>query len=81
MGKGPRLSDSEIRKARRTNRKIIKAHKDLNAAARALIKAAGKPKNKDERRRNNRKAFSAIIRRNPLLKAKVKENLTKARAG
>lgn len=80
MGKGPRLSDSEIKKARRANRKIIKAHKDLNTAVRGEIKTAGKPRDADQRRRINRNAFAKVIRRNPLLAKAVKENLAKARA-
>lgn len=80
MGKGPRLSDSAIRKARRANRKIIKSHKDLNVAVRAEIKAGGKPRSADERRRIIRNAYRKVINRNPLLKKAVKENLAKARA-
>jgi hypothetical protein len=79
MGKGPLLPDSAIKKARRANRKIIKAHKDLNAAVRAEIKAAGKPTDADERRQFNRNAFAKVIKRNPLLVKAVKENLAKAR--
>jgi hypothetical protein len=79
MGKGPRLPDSEIRKARRANRKIIKAHKDLNAAVRAELKAAGKPRDADDRRQINRKAFAKVIKRNPLLAKAAKENVAKAR--
>jgi hypothetical protein len=81
MGKGPKLSESAIRKARRANRKIIKAHKDLNAAVRAEIKKAGRPRDANQRRQINRNAYRKVIRRNPLLKAKVKENLTKSRVG
>ena len=79
MGKGPRLPDSDIKKARRANRKIIKAHKDLNAAVRAEIKAAAKPTDAKSRRQINRNAFAKVIRRNPLLAKAVKENLAKAR--
>ena len=79
MGKGPRLPDSDIKKARRANRKIIKAHKDLNAAVRAEIKAAGTPTDAKPRKQINRNAFAKVIRRNPLLAKAVKENLAKAR--
>jgi hypothetical protein len=80
MGKGAKLSDSGIKKARRENRKIIKAHKDLYAAVRAEIKKAGKPKDAAQRRRINRNSYAKIIRRNPLLAKAVKENLAKIRA-
>jgi hypothetical protein len=80
MGKGARLSDSEIKRVRRANRKIIKAHKDLNAVVRAEIKAAGKPRDADQRRRITRNAYRKLIRRNPLLKKAVEENLKRARA-
>jgi hypothetical protein len=80
MGKGSRLSDSAIKRVRRDNRKIIKAHKDLNAAVRAEINAAGTPRDADQRRKITRNAFKKVIKRNPLLAKAVKENLAKARA-
>ncbi len=79
MGKSPKLPDSEIKKARAANRKLIKRNKDLNAQVQTLIKAAGKPKNKDEKRQINRSAYSAVIRRNPLLGKAIKENIAKRR--
>jgi hypothetical protein len=79
MGKGVRLPDNEIKRVRRANRKIIKVHKDLNAAVRAEIKAAGNPRDADQRRRITRNAYRKLIRRNPLLKKAVEENLKRAR--
>jgi hypothetical protein len=79
MGKSPKLPDKKIEKVRDSNRKLIKKHKDLNAAVQDLIKKEGKPKNEDERSRINRKAYKTIIRRNPLLLKAVKENVARAR--
>jgi hypothetical protein len=79
MGKSPKLPDNSIRKVREANRRLIKTHTDLYAAVRDLIKKSGKPKNKDEKRKINRKVYRAIIRRNPLLQNAVKENIAKTR--
>jgi hypothetical protein len=79
MGKSPKLPDNSIRKVREANRRLIKRHTDLYAAVREQIKKSGKPKNKDEKRKINRKVYRAIIRRNPLLQNAVKENIAKTR--
>jgi hypothetical protein len=81
MGKSPKLPDNTIRRVREANRKLIKKHRDFNAAVRAEIKKSGKPKNKDQKRKINRKAYRAIIRRNPLLKNAVRQNIAKTRRG
>jgi hypothetical protein len=79
MGKSPKLPDNTIRRVREGNRRLIKKHRDFNAAVRAIIKKEGKPKDKDKKREINRKAYRTIIGRNPLLKNAVKENIAKTR--
>jgi replicative DNA helicase len=79
MGKGPKLPQNRINKVRQANRKLIRKHKDLNAAVRAAIKASGKPEDKADKRKINKRVYRSIIGRNPLLGRAVKENVAKLR--
>ena len=76
MGKGVKLSAAAATKLRKANRKLISANKDLNAAVQALLKAS-KAKSAAEKTAAARKAYSTVVKRNPLLRAAVKENLKK----
>jgi len=49
MGKIPRLPAPRIKKARREIRKSAKMHKTGNALVQKMLKAAGKPKNAQEK--------------------------------
>ena len=76
MGKGVKLSAAASKKLRQANRKLISSNKDLNAAVQALLKAS-KAKSADAKTAAARKAYSTVVKRNPLLRAAVKENLKK----
>ena len=76
MGKGVNLSEAAVMKLRKANRKLISSNKDLNAAVQALVKAS-KAKTAADKAAAVRKAYSTVVKRNPLLRAAVKENLKK----
>ncbi len=76
MGKGVKLSAAAATKLRKANRKLISSNKDLNAAVQALLKAS-KAKSAAAKTAAARKAYSTVVKRNPLLRAAVKENLKK----
>jgi hypothetical protein len=76
VGKGVKLSPAAATKLRKANRKLISANKDLNAAVQALLKAS-KAKSAAAKTAAARKAYSTVVKRNPLLRAAVKENLKK----
>ena len=76
MGKGVKLSPAALNKLRKANRKLISANKDLDAAVQALVKAS-KAKTAAAKTAAARKAYSTVVKRNPLLRVAVKENLKK----
>lgn len=76
MGKGVNLSEAAVAALRKANRKLISANKDLSAAVQALVKAS-KAKSPAAKAAAERKAYSTVVKRNPLLRAAVKENLKK----
>ena len=76
MGKGVKFSAAAATKLRKANRKLISANKDLHAAIQALLKAS-KAKSAAAKTAAARKAYSTVVKRNPLLRAAVKENLKK----
>ena len=76
MGKGVKLSEAAVKKLRKANRKLISSNKDLSAALQALVKAS-KDKSAAAKTTAARKAWSTVVKRNPLLRAAVKENLKK----
>jgi len=61
MGKIPRLPAPRIKKARREIRKSVKMHKTGNALVQKMLKAAGKPKNAQEKSTINKIAYRAAI--------------------
>lgn len=76
MGKGVKLSEAAVKKLRKANRKLISSNKDLSAALQALVRAS-KDKSAAAKTAAARKAWSTVVKRNPLLRAAVKENLKK----
>ncbi len=74
MGKGTKLSAATVKKVRSANRKLIKANKDLDAAVRSMIKAA-KAKSAADKAKATKKAYAAVAKRNPLLRAAMNEAL------
>jgi hypothetical protein len=74
MGKGTKLSAAAVQRVRSANRKLIKANKDLDAAVQALIKAA-KAKSAADKAKATKKAYAAVSKRNPLLRAAMQETL------
>ena len=76
MGKGVKLSAAAAAKLRKANRKLISSNKDLYAAVQSLLKAS-KAKSAAAKTAAASKAYSTVVKRNPLLRAAVKENLKK----
>ena len=78
MGKIPRLPAPRITKARRAIRKSVKKHKTGNALVQKMLKAAGKPKNAEERRLINKLAYRSAIQGFGSLQKAAVEALKKA---
>ena len=74
MGKGTKLSPAVVTKLRKANRKLISENKDLNAAVQALIKSS-KAKSATDKQKAAKKAYATVAKRNPLLRAAMKEAL------
>ncbi|HWH77684.1 MAG TPA: hypothetical protein VNT76_09950 [Candidatus Binatus sp.] len=80
MGKGTKIPEAAAKKLRQANRKLISSNKDLKAAVQAMIKSA-KAKSSDAKKKAAKKAYAAVARRNPLLRAAMLENLKKIGVG
>ena len=74
MGKGTKLPAAAVSKLRKANRKLVSANKDLNAAVQALIKSS-KAKSAADKQKAVKKAYATVAKRNPLLRAAMKEAL------
>ena len=74
MGKGTKLSPAVVTKLRKANRKLVSANKDLNAAVQALIKSS-KAKSAVDKQKATKRAYATVAKRNPLLRAAMKEVL------
>jgi hypothetical protein len=80
MGKGTKLSEAAVKKIRSANRKLVKANKDLAAAVQAIVKSS-KAKSAADKRKATKKAYAAVAKRNPLLRAAMAEALKKLGIG
>ena len=74
MGKGTKLPEEAVKKVRAANRKLVKANKDLAAAVQALVKKS-KAKSAAAKQKATKKAYAAVAKRNPLLRAAMTESL------
>jgi hypothetical protein len=78
MGKLPELPAPIVKKVRRAIRKSVKMHKAANALVQKMLKAAGKPKNAEEKSMINKIAYRAAIRAFPGLQKAVVDAIRKA---
>ena len=80
MGKGTKLSEAAVKQVRSANRKLVKANKDLAAAVQAIVKSS-KAKSAADKQKATKKAYAAVAKRNPLLRAAMTDALKKLGIG